>query len=137
MEETVQKKQEKQKKNHDCRSRDRPLKEGDHMYVINFRSGTAWVLRDILKQTGPVLFQVKVAGGITLRRHIDQLCSQVTHCPLNSETSEAEENSCSFLGSPLSLSSHSTPTQVSSPPIIRHSKWDRRPPSRLLPGYTF
>ena len=57
VEKRVQKKQEKQKKNHDCRSRDRPLKEGDHMYVPG----------DILKQTGPVLFQVKVAGGITCR----------------------------------------------------------------------
>ena len=83
VEKRVQKKQEKQKKNHDCRSRDRPLKEGDHKYVRNFRSGTAWVPGDILKQTGPVLFQVKVAGGITLRRHIDQLRSQVTRCPLN------------------------------------------------------
>ena len=53
------------------------------MYVRNFRSGTAWVPGDILKQTGPVLFQVKVAGGITLQRHIDQLRSQVTRCPLN------------------------------------------------------
>ena len=107
VEERVQKKQEKQKKDHNSRSRDRPLKEGDHGYVRNFRSGPVWVPGDVLKQTGPMSFQVKVAGAITLRCYIDQLCSRVTCCPLNSETSEAEENSHSFLGFPLSLSCHS------------------------------
>ena len=61
-----------QKKGHDQRAKER-FREGQKVYVKNFRGGQKWLPGCIEKTTGPVSFQVKLADGGTVRCHQDQL----------------------------------------------------------------
>ena len=74
----MQKKQESQKKNYDCKAKGRYFKVGDKVYVKNYRPRPVWVAGEILKKQGSVLFEVKVLKGMVWRRHVNQIRSRTS-----------------------------------------------------------
>ena len=53
VEERVQKKQKSQKRNYDCKAKDRYFKVGNKVNVKNYRPRPAWVAGEILKNEDP------------------------------------------------------------------------------------
>lgn len=58
----VHSKQGEQKKQHDRRSKDRDLKEGDQVWVREF-SSAAWIRGTLVKNQGPLSFTVLLEDG--------------------------------------------------------------------------
>ena len=71
--EKVLAKQLKQKDTHDKQCRMCIFSGGEKVYVKNNRKGKNWLSGCIVKETGPVSFQVKLEDGKTIRCHQDQL----------------------------------------------------------------
>ena len=69
----MKKKQESQKRNYDCKAKDRYFKVGDKVYVKNYRPGPAWVAGEILKKRGSIMFEVKGLNGMVWRRYVNQI----------------------------------------------------------------
>lgn len=70
----VSQKQQQQKRAHDSRARTRHFAVGDFVYACGYGGGRPhWIPAQIVQRTGPVSFKVKLDGGITCRRHQDQL----------------------------------------------------------------
>ena len=144
VDERVQKKQERQKKNYDCKAKDRYFKVGDKVYVKNYRPRPTWVAGEILKKQGSVLFEVKVLNGMAWRRHVNQIRRRTSVHEEPWSDQESEENSQSLLGFPIDVPAN-VPLQspVSVGPTtqgtttVRHSTRVQQPPNLLLPGYTF
>jgi len=70
--EKVLAKQLKQKDTHDKQCRRCTFSVGEKVYVKNNRKGKNWLSGCIVKETGPVSFQVKLEDGKTIRCHQDQ-----------------------------------------------------------------
>jgi len=71
--EKVVAKQLKQKETHDKQCKHCTFSVGEKVYVKNNRKGKNWLSSYIVKETGPVSFQVKLEDGRTIRCHQDQL----------------------------------------------------------------
>ena len=63
VEERLQKKQKSQKRNYDCKAKDRYFKVGDKVYVKNYRPGPAWVAGEILKKYQDTLLRKEECGN--------------------------------------------------------------------------
>ncbi len=64
--------QEKQKEAHNTHSADRELATGDLVYAGNFGRGPYWLPGRIMKQTGPISFQVQMEEEqVMWHRHQD------------------------------------------------------------------
>ena len=99
----MQKKQESQKKNYDCKGKGRYFKVGDKVYVKNYRPRPVWVAGEILKKQGSVLFEVKVLKAMVWRRHVNQIRSCTSEHEEPWSNRESEENSQSFVGFPIDV----------------------------------
>ena len=73
----VLKEQQRQKHGHDSWATGRCLREDDPVYARNYLIGPTWLPGIILKQTGPILFAVKLEKGYEWCRHADQLRKQL------------------------------------------------------------
>ena len=71
--EKVVAKQLKQKESHDKRCRQCTFSVGEKVYVKSNRKGKNWLSGFIVRETGPVSFQVKLEDGKTIRFDQDQL----------------------------------------------------------------
>ena len=99
--EKVERKQLKQKEQHDSKSRERELKVGDTVFVRNYHPGDKWLPGVIQKKTGPVSFVVKLTDGRVRRCHQDQVHRRSVEVPQDSS-----------VDSEILV----PPTEVSSPP---------------------
>ena len=68
----VIRKQQKQKESRSSR-RCVNLSPGDSINVRNYASGPTWLPAEVTRQTGPVSYECRVPGGLTLKRHQDQI----------------------------------------------------------------
>ncbi|XP_043922122.1 uncharacterized protein K02A2.6-like [Protopterus annectens] len=69
----VERIQWRQKEHHDQRRRERSFLEGDAVMTRNFSYGPKWIPGFIAKSTGPLSYQVRLNGGLVVRRHVDQI----------------------------------------------------------------
>ena len=70
---SVEKRQCKQKENHDQKSRTPRFAVKDNVYVRNFSGRTSWLPGYILRPSGPCSFMAKLLDGRVVRRHTDHL----------------------------------------------------------------
>nr|XP_055073117.1 uncharacterized protein K02A2.6-like [Misgurnus anguillicaudatus] len=89
---TVRRKQYLQKFYHDQRAVERSFSEKDSVYLRNTTGGgNKWVPGVIVKQTGPVSYQVQGRDtDVTFRRHGDQLRPRFVEDELVKETDDSE-----------------------------------------------
>lgn len=153
----VEKKQMRQKIQHDHHTQERSFEEGEEVYVKNYgRYGQKWLEGYVVTLRGPVSALVELTDGSRVRRHFDQMRrrysetvkpnSSASHdfLPESLLLSSGEGSSESGEGvsketrgevhSPGAVSDSSSDAQSSSP-IVNTSKTyptrNRRPPDRL------
>ncbi|XP_043935248.1 uncharacterized protein K02A2.6-like [Protopterus annectens] len=69
----IERMQWRQKEHHDRRRRERSFLAGDAVMTRNFSYGPKWIPGFIVKSTGPLSYQVRLNGGLLVRRHVDQI----------------------------------------------------------------
>ena len=74
--ERVERKQEKQKANHDSHGKPRTFRIGDSIFLKNF-AGLGWLPGKIVEKSGPVSFHVLLEDGRRKRCHQDQIRPRV------------------------------------------------------------
>ena len=73
LEKTARQSQDRQKKNHDKRSRSRVFTQNQPVYARNYGPGEKWLPGVVVKLEGSVLVHVRLTDGRIVRRHLDQL----------------------------------------------------------------
>ena len=99
----MQKKQESQKKNNDCKAKGIYFKVEDKVYVKNYRPGPAWLAGEILKKQGSVLFEMKVLNEMVWYIHVNQIRSHTSEHEEPWSDRESIENNQSFWGFPIDV----------------------------------
>ena len=77
MKNTVENKQEAQKRNHDRHAKQKEFDTETKVWARNYRGSEQWCPGVVTKQTGPVSYEVDV-GGDVWNRHAEQLCPAAT-----------------------------------------------------------
>ena len=77
VEERVTTKQAQQKMHHDQHARSRDLCVGQRVLARNFCPGAKWIPGTVVERTGPLSYQVQVAGNRRWNRHLDHLLQSV------------------------------------------------------------
>ncbi|CAG2228036.1 unnamed protein product [Mytilus edulis] len=75
IEKRVQERQQKQKHYHDKKSVNRQINVGQGVFARNFAIGSKikWIPGEVIKQSGPLSFHIKLQDGRVIRRHIDHI----------------------------------------------------------------
>ena len=103
----AEEKQSQQKRAHDQKARDRTLVEGQTVFVRNFPMGDSCVPAQIVKQAGPLSFEVKLENGRMVKRHQDHIRSRLVNSSKNSSSDMMGQDSDSNLDFfPPSFGSH-------------------------------
>ena len=97
---------------------DKAFKEGDRVWVRNYRSGQKWVQGKVLGKIGKTMYQVKVDKG-TWRRHVHQL-----------RTDKSQFKDYDIPSLPGSEMSHSSDTSVTATDQLTPETVTRRYPLR-------
>ncbi|PIK55838.1 hypothetical protein BSL78_07267 [Apostichopus japonicus] len=85
-------KQQAQQQQHNKSTKPRNFWEGEKVYVRNFTTrGPKWLIRNIIKVTGPVSFKIKLGNDITVKRHQDQIRKCHANTPENSNLATEPE----------------------------------------------
>ena len=141
----VQKKQERQKVNHDNRKPERSFDVNDPVLVRNFQSGDKWLTGKVTRVFGPRSLEVQLSDAKVVRRHLDHVRSR-------KESIDDRDQPTVILLPPIdnstdvpSAGTDSAPTETETPPTdtapvqpddIRRSSRQRNPPDRYSPGCT-
>ena len=141
----VQKKQERQRVNHDNRKPERSFDVNDPVLVRNFQTGDKWLTGKVTRVFGPRSLQVQLSDGKVVRRHLDHVRSR-------KEFIDDRDQPAVILLPPIdnapdmpSADTDSAPTETETPPTdtasvqsddIRRSSRPRNPPDRYSPGCT-
>ncbi len=99
LQQKVRDKQSKQKQHHDNKWQVRSFQVGDAVLTRNFSYGPKWIPGFIAKVTGPLSYQAMFGDGKTVRRHVDQILSQVL------EDLESKEKVCGDVSLDISVCS--------------------------------
>ena len=87
----VLQRQQKQAESHNAHAKDRALRVGDTVFVMNFSGKTKWLHGVIVEQTGPVSFRIRLEDGRVVRRHIDRVRSRRVNDEEEEESSVPEK----------------------------------------------
>ncbi|CAL1572401.1 unnamed protein product [Knipowitschia caucasica] len=137
--ETVRKKQYQQKDQHDYSAENRTFEMDEYVYLRNTAGGAhKWIPGQVVRQTGPVSYQVKERDSDTVhRRHGDQLRARASpeQTDIDTETFEAEMQNTGN-DTPVETTVD-LPVQPSVPPeppsvTVRRSERVRKKPNRYL-----
>ena len=111
---SVQRKQQAQKKNHDIHSKLPTLVVGKKFYIKDFPSGKDWIAGEVSEQKGPLTYYVKLPDGRVVRRHIDaiRIRTSETTSATSSATDDVEIPPASITSAPPDTDSN---TDTSSP----------------------
>ena len=132
-EQRVANKQQQQRETHDKHCRKCTFSVGEKVFVKNHRKGKKWLAGSIIKETGPVSFQVKLQDGRIIRCHQDQIRQCYTN---NSENQEEpllnDDDVTMFSGTPVPQDVTANPPaeNPSTPVERRYPSRVRRPPVR-------
>ena len=125
-EQRVANKQQQQRETHDKHCRKCTFSVGEKVFVKNHHRGNKWLPGSIVKETGPVSFQVKLKDGRIIRCHQDQ----IRQCFIdnNDENQEApllnDDDVTMFSGTPV-------PQDASPPAENPSTNVERHYPSRV------
>ena len=72
----VHQQQQKQVEKHNMHAKDRTLRVGETVFVMNFDGKSKWLCGVIVEQTGPVSFRIRLDDGRVVRRHVDHVRSR-------------------------------------------------------------
>ena len=132
----VLRKQEKQKENHDVRSKERTFQVGDFVFICDFPDRKHWLSGKIISTKGPCSYLVELEDGRIVRRHVDHIractsnsCSPPTNvsAPLNGSDDDLADIS---IPTPP-LHEDSSPVSVEAPQLRRSTRISR-PPDRYF-----
>ena len=85
IEQTVTNKQLQRKEVYDRHCRHHTFKTGEKVFMKNQNKGKKWLAGSIIKETGPVSYQVKLGDGRVMRCHQDQLRPRFTRDNIESQ----------------------------------------------------
>ena len=135
----VEDRQAKQNAQHDGQKSKREFKVSDKVYVENFPSkNPRWIPGTIVKVTGPLSYEVELANGAHVRRHVDNVRSRAENETEN-ENSNQGSHPPMLLGPQLSSEPETAeipePGEPQAPeqnpnPAPRRSSRVRNPPER-------
>ena len=117
-------KQLQQKANHDQHAESRSFNPGDAVYARNYSGAKKWIPGIITKITGPVSYQVTLADGKILKRHLDQIRICYDNAPNTKATDQWTSDTTDIPTLPSS-----TPQ-----PAVRRSTRQRSAPDRYSPS---
>lgn len=82
VENQVQEKQYKQKQYHDKKSVNRQINAGQTVFARNFANSSTvkWITGEVIKQSGPLSYHIKLLDGRVIRRHIDHIRTRNFKC---------------------------------------------------------
>ena len=139
---TVQQKQAQQKWNHDQRVLQVSFNMGDWVFVKNYRHGPGWLPGTVVRQKGPVSYDVQVAGEVW-HRHMDQLrnhygTTTTTAFPHN-ETPVTHNQTAASSEEVIETQEHPGPTdtQVTKPQSYSTTMVEPEPVEVTGPGIPF
>ena len=138
-------KQCKQKLDRDSHCKDRHFSEGERVYVKNFGQGEKWLQGEIVKQKGPVTFEIKLQDGRIFQRHQDHVRKRSTEEQSDSscdtgydeivwptvESTNANSERVDDSDSPEQLDRPELEPSVASSGSRRYPSRARQPPDRL------
>ena len=128
----VTSKQADQKQYHDEHGKPRSLFPGTPVMVRAYIGRDKWIQGIVLRKLGPVTYQVEIANGRILKRHVDQLkfwekSSQAIDQPRMASTDSTIEDDYHYPSADQSYETQE-PTQS---PERRYPQRQRRPPNRF------
>ena len=122
------------KQYHDQHSKFRNFATGQLVMVRDFRSAKKWIPGEIMSQSGPLSYTIKLNDGRIIHRHVDHLQARATHSvelfPNESESTPEDFGSFAEPPTPNSSSNSSLDSQSATSPRYPHR--DRHPPERLM-----
>ena len=133
----VHQKQLEQKQSHDRHAKDRTFGPKDQVFAKNFRQGQPWVPAEIVKNTGPLSYLVRVLdSGVLWRRHQDHIRVRYFEAPTADVTEDSFIPVWTDVGGSESVvgpecSVPDTPSAVTPRSERRYPERDRRPPERF------
>lgn len=119
--ERVERRQERQKAQHDSHGQSRTFRIGDPIFLKNF-TGSGWLPGKIVETTGPVSFVVLLEDGRRKRCHQDQIRARVVGDGPPEMSEIAVETGVETSGNPIELSqeqNHETPQPDNGPAQLR------------------
>ena len=129
-------KQAQQKQYHDKHAKSRFFFPGTPVMVRNFQEPNKWIPGIILKKLGPVTYQVEIANGRILKRHIEHLIlrresSSVSTAPDTTQLDSAVRDIYHY------PQDETTPAQLDQwepeqPVVCRYLQRHRHPPECLM-----
>lgn len=128
--------QANQKLHHKGHSKERRFFLREAVLVKNFLHRNSWLPGTVLKQSGPISYQVKLQDGKTIERHVDHLCQYS-----EAYTSLRQPNTSprSSLHDFDSFPSPSEPTPEPCRTVVSPRQYPQRsrcPPERFVSSYT-
>ncbi|CAG2249536.1 unnamed protein product [Mytilus edulis] len=141
IEKRVQERQQKQKHYHDKKSVNRQINVGQGVFARNFAIGSKikWIPGEVIKQSGPLSFHIKLQDGRVIRRHIDHIRVRNFDCTNNENEEKCDNDSDLFepeITIPISTPETEQP-QIEKPSNMteqmepRYPKRIRKEPSHL------
>ena len=115
--------QQKQKIKHDVCSRVRTFKQGDSVLVRNFgkRTDSQWLPGVITELCGTNSYEVQLDNDQIVQRHADHILARQADCNIPTSGIDSDD----VLPFPATSTSNTTP------PTLRRSQRNRRPPDRF------
>ena len=130
---TVQGRQYSQMMNHDKQTSERPFGPDDPVLIKNYHHGPTWIPGEVLTG-GPRNYKIKLASGVIVRRHVDQMLNRPADSPNNSSTNDDFEDFQPFVENSSSSETSSAETvSPESTSTLRRSTRVRNPPNRFTP----
>ena len=125
----VQRNVDRQKEVHDRRARDRTFSVGDPVLLRNFANGPVWLTGIVHCVRGPLTYDVQLANGRVMRRHIEHLRHRVGSAD-SADGNDADD----YLDLPLpEESGRPGASPLITPVPLRRSARPRHPPDRFEP----
>ena len=120
----VHQQQQKQVEKHNMHAKDRTLRVGETVFVMNFDGKSKWLCGVIVEQTGPVSFRIRLDDGRVVRRHVDHVRSRRVSEREEMSVPEKEQSTEPLLDLPPELTAEE-PVQIDPPDVLEH---EREPP---------
>ena len=124
----VHQQQQKQVEKHNMHAKDRTLRVGETVFVMNFDGKSKWLCGVIVEQTGPVSFRIRLDDGRVVRRHVDYVRSRRVSEREEMSVPEKEQSTEPFLELPPELTAEE-PVQIDPPDVLEH---EREPPAAVV-----
>ena len=119
--------QQKQKAVHDKGTAQRTFEIGSPVFVKNFASGPTWLAGNVTSTEGHYSYIIKLSDGRAVRRHGDHIRNRSTTVDETADTDDPLMDPVV----PSTQTDELSQETNDSPPVLRRSTRNRRPPDRF------